>query len=376
MAGRRIREDHKRFHDIVRDKVKHKLKDHIKNGQKITRRGKDFVVVNIPVVDLPRFKHGDPYQDGIGSGPGEAGDKVKDGPATDQTEPGQAGEDSGEHTMGVGVSLDEYIDVLGDELRLPKLEPKSNSELVSPKVKYDRIAKVGNQSLVHKKRTLKNMIKRSIACDVYNPDDISNLYPVPEDFEYKSWSTKDKPDVNAAIFFMQDISASMGPDKRDLVRELCWYLECWIKRHYKQTDIKYLVHDVEAQEVDSEKFYKYTSGGGTKISSVFELAQDVIESSYPVDEWNIYCFYLSDGENWGDDNDKCVNIIKELQKNCNVIGVAEVKAISDWAEFALRIEEALDERELDENTVITGTINSHSDILKVLKEFLNIGAIS
>lgn len=376
MAGRRIREDHKRFHDIVRDKVKHKLKDHIKNGQKITRRGKDFVVVNVPVVDLPRFKHGDPYQDGIGSGPGDAGDKVKDGPPQPGDEPGQAGEDPGEHTMGVGVSLDEYIDVLGEELRLPKLEPKSNSELVSPKVKYDRIAKVGNQSLVHKKRTLKNMIKRSIACETYNPDDISNLYPVPDDFEYKSWSTKDKPDVNAAIFFMQDISASMGPDKRDLVRELCWYLECWIKRHYAQTDIKYLVHDVEAQEVDSEKFYKYTSGGGTKISSVFELAQDVVDSSYPVDEWNIYCFYLSDGENWGDDNTKCVNIMKELQHKCNVIGIAEVKAMSDWAEFALRVEEAIDQRELDENTVITGTINTHRDILRVLKEFLNIGALT
>jgi len=87
MAGRRIREDHKRYHDIVRDKVKSKLKDHIKSGKKLTRRGKDFVVVDIPVIDLPKFRFGDPYQDGVGVGPGDKGDKVKDGPAPG-SEPG------------------------------------------------------------------------------------------------------------------------------------------------------------------------------------------------------------------------------------------------------------------------------------------------
>ena len=373
MAGRRIREDHKRYHDIVRDKVKHKLKDHIKSGKKIARRGKDYVVVDIPVVDLPRFKHGDPYGDGLGTGPGAKGDKVKDGPE-DASEPGSPGENSGEHTMGVGVSLDDYIDALGEELSLPNLQAKSNSELITPKLKYDKIARVGNPSLVHKKRTLKNMIKRSIACNNYNPDDISNLYPVPDDFEYKSWSQKDKPDVNAVIFFMQDISASMGPDKRDLVRELCWYLECWIKKFYAQTDIKYLVHDVEAFEVDSEKFYNYTSGGGTKISSVFQLTSDIIDNSYPLDEWNIYCFYLSDGENWRDDNKVCVDIMTRMQHVCNLIGVTEVKAIRDWAEFVLNIEDAIDSGKLNDDTVVTGTVNTHRDILKVLKDFLKVGA--
>lgn len=373
MPGRRIREDHKRYHDIIRDKVKHKLKDHIKRGKKITRRGKDYVVVDIPVVDLPRFKHGDPYGDGVGVGPGKPGDKVKDGPANGDL-PGGAGDEQGEHEMGVGVPLDTYIDILGEELQLPKLKPKANSEIVNPKLKYDKIARVGNQSLVHKKRTLKNAIKRNISCGTYNPDDISNVYPVPDDFEYKSWSVKDKPDVNAVVFFMQDISASMGEDKRELVKELCWYLECWIRRYYKQTEIKYLVHDVEAFEVDSEKFYRYTAGGGTKISSVFRLANDMIINSYPVDEWNVYCFYLSDGENWGDDNEVCINIMKKMQHLCNVIGVTEVKAMRDWAEFVLKVEEAIDSGRLHRGIVTTGTVNAHKDILSVLKEFLMVGA--
>ena len=375
MSGRRIREDHKRYHDIIRDKVKHKLRDHIKNGKKVARRGKDYVVVDIPVIDLPKFRHGDPYEEGIGAGEGELGDKVKDGPPP--SDPGQGdepGDGAGEHTVEVGVPLDTYIDILGEQLTLPKLEPKASSEIVTPKIKYDKIAKVGNPSLIHKKRTLKNVIKRSIASDEYDPDDISNLYPVPEDREYRSWSTKETPDVNAVIFFMQDISYSMDRSKRELVRELCWYLECWIKKFYEQTDIKYLVHDVEASEVDSEKFYNYTSGGGTKISSVFSLADDIIDSSYPVDEWNIYCFYLSDGENWGDDNQKCINYLKKMQQECNVIGITEVKAGGQWAEFVLKVDQAIEDNVLDSNTVVTGTVNKHADILNVLKNFLLVGA--
>ena len=369
MSGRRIREDHKRYHDIIRDKVKHKLSDHIKTGRKIERRGKDFVVVDIPVVDLPKFKHGDPYNEGIGTGPGEKGDKVKDGPA----QPGDGdgpGDNKGEHTMGVGVPLDAYIDILGDQLSLPKLEPKPNTDIVSPKVKYDKIAKVGNNSLLHKKRTLKNAIKRSISTGEFRDDNLSNIYPIPEDREYKSWSEKDKPDVSAVIFFMQDISASMGPDKRELIKELCWYLECWIRRFYKDTEIKYMVHDVEAYEVDSEKFYNYTSGGGTKISSVFDLTHSTIENGYPVDEWNIYCFYLSDGENWGSDNDICINYLKKMQDLCNVIGITEVKAQRDWAEFVLTVDDAIDNRILDRNTIVTGSINKHEDILATLKSYL------
>lgn len=374
MPGRRIREDHKRYHDIIRDKVKSKLKDHIKNGKKIVKRGKDYVVVDIPVIDLPRFKYGDNQKDGVGVGPGEKGDKVKDGPTDPDGVGDGPGDQAGEHTMGVGVPLEHYIDILGEELSLPKLDTKCKGEIVNPKLKYDKISKVGNPSLVHKKRTLKNVIRRSIASSEYIPDDISNLYPVPGDFEYKSWSEKDHPDVNAVIFFMQDISASMGQDKRDLVRELCWYLECWIKRFYKHTEIKYLVHDVEAFEVDSEKFYTYTSGGGTKISSVFDLAERTIESGFPVDEWNVYCFYLSDGENWGDDNKLCINYLERLQKICNIIGITEVKGMADWAEFVISVDEAIDEDKLDNETVITGSVNEHRDILNVLKEFLKIGA--
>ena len=373
MPGRRIREDHRKYRDIIRDKVNSRLRDYIKTGKKIKRRGKDLVVVDIPVIELPRFRYGNPKQEGVGSGPGEIGDAVGDGPPQDGDE-SQAGENPGEHTMGVGVSVEDYIDILGDELKLPKLKPKQNSEVVKPKIKYNKISKVGNNSLLHKKRTLKNAMKRLISSEEFNPDSADNLYPINEDKEYKSWDEVDDPDINAVIMFMADISASMDDAKRDLIREMCGYLESWIKKFYKTPELKYIVHDVEAEEVDQEKFYKYTAGGGTKISSAFSLVNDIIDRQYPLDEWNIYCFYLSDGENWAHDNDVCMDYIELLQTKCNIVGISEVKGMKGWAEFLLAVEYELERGPLDPGTVITASIDQHEDILKALQTFLDAAA--
>ena len=37
----------------------------------------------------------------------------------------------------------------------------------------------------------------------------------------------------------------------------------------------------------------------------------IIQRDFPPDEWNIYCFQFSDGDNWGEDSDTCLEILKE-----------------------------------------------------------------
>jgi uncharacterized protein len=370
MSGRRVREDHGEYRDLIKDKVKSRVKDHIKTGKKVKRHGKDLVVVDIPVIDLPSFRHGRPKTGGIGNGPAEIGDEVGDGPP----QPGEgegAGDQEAEHTMGVGVNVSDYIDVLGEELELPHLVPKLRGDITNPKVKYNGLSRVGNNCLLHKKKTLKNAMKRVISTGNFNPDDISNVYPVQQDKVYKTWNVIDSPDINAVVFFLQDISWSMDGEKRELVRELCWYLEQWIRKFYKQVDLKHIVHDVIAQEVDQEKFYSFEAGGGTKISSAFELTSNIIDSSYPSEDWNMYVFYFSDGENWGEDTSKCVSILEQLQLKCNLIGIGEVKGNKQWSDFALKIEEQINDNVLDQGVVTTCSIDSHDDILISIKEFLS-----
>jgi hypothetical protein len=373
MPSRRVREDHKEYRDIVKGNVDEKLKKHIKGGQRVTRRGKDFVVVRVPHVELPSFRYGKPANgEGVGNGPVDVGDDVGDGPPQDGggNEPGEGGNGDGEHEIDVGISMDAYFDMIGDELKLPNLQPKENGDLVKEKIKWNRIAKVGNNSLLHKRRTLKNAFKRIISTGEFDPMDVSNVYPIKEDKEFRSWSSVEVPDTNAAIFFVADISASMDGEKRSLIRELCWYLENWIERFYQDTQKKYIVHDHVAQEVDQEKFYKYRSGGGTQISSAFELVNDVIEKAFPLNEWNIYVFYLSDGENFGDDNELCVDHLKKMQKYANLIGITEVKAVRSWATFLPHIKKRIEDGTLNSDTISTASMENQSDVLRTLQSLL------
>lgn len=375
MPSRRVREDHKEYRDIVKGNVSDKLKNHIKSGQRLTRRGKDFVVVKVPHVELPSFRYGQPSDgSGIGNGKTEVGDEVGEGPPQGQGQggqPGEGGEGEGDgHEIDVGISMDAYFDMIGEELKLPNLLPKENGEMVKEKIKWNRIAKVGNNSLLHKRKTLKNAFKRLISSDEYDPSDLSNFYPIKDDKEFRSWSSVENPDTNAVIFFVSDISASMDEQKREIVRELCWYLDNWVQRFYKETQVKYIVHDNHAQEVDQEKFYKYKSGGGTQISSAFHLVDDIVEKAYPLDEWNIYVFYLSDGENFGSDNEVCVEYLKKMQKYSNLIGITEVKAIRSWATFLPHIESKLSNGELNSKKIVTSSLDDRSDVLKSLKKLL------
>ena len=48
------------------------------------------------------------------------------------------------------------------------------------------------------------------------------------------------------------------------------------------------------------------------ISSAYKLCSKMIEDEYPVDEWNIYPFHFSDGDNWSvDDTVTCVELLRD-----------------------------------------------------------------
>ena len=51
----RIRNDHARFKDIVRGKIKQNLKDYVKKGELIGKQGKDTITIPVPRIDLTDF---------------------------------------------------------------------------------------------------------------------------------------------------------------------------------------------------------------------------------------------------------------------------------------------------------------------------------
>src|SRR4249919_131312 len=103
----KIDQDHSRFRNIVRGKIRQNLRKYISQGELIGRKGRDLVSVPIPQIDIPRFRFSDKQQGGGGQGQGEGGDGGggDEGDGEKGEGRGKAGQDPGEHALEVDVTL-------------------------------------------------------------------------------------------------------------------------------------------------------------------------------------------------------------------------------------------------------------------------------
>src|SRR5207247_10957337 len=178
----------------------------------------------------------------------------------------------------------------------------------------------GREQLRHCKRTSKRALRRQIASHIYDPDR-PIVVPIREDKQYRSWKEVQQPQSVAVILYMMDVSGSMTDEQKEIVRIEAFWIDTWIKAHYKGVETAYIIHDAAAHEVDEYTFYHTRESGGTKISSAYELAEKLIRTKYPPDQWNIYAFHFSDGDNWGDDIPHCIELLTEkLLPKLNLFG--------------------------------------------------------
>lgn len=336
MCPRRIEEDHKDFIDVYGGRIRKALKKFINNGTIFrTRPNGQRVPISIPKMDIPHIVHGDNGQ-GTGRGPGKKGDVLKPG----KGQQGQGGGDGQQDGIIISLDLEEVLKFMQDDLALPDLKPKPNETFEDEQLKYTSISRNGPESLRHNKRTILQAMKRCAASGDWNKlhfvtgqtDPMRLITPINSDRRYRQYKIIKKPSSNAVIFFARDGSASMDQYKCDIVSDMCWWIDIWIRRFYKRVERCYIWHDVEAAEVDENKFYRYRYGGGTKCSSALKLIAKQFENRFPPKKWNFYVFYFTDGENWNfggtPDNEVFVNTIKDLfpPETVNFIGITQVMA--------------------------------------------------
>lgn len=335
----------------------------------IGRQGKRLVSIPLPQIDIPRFKYGARQSGGVGQGDGEVGDPIGRGDPQDGQ--GQAGSEPGEHIVEVDVTLEELAEILGEELQLPRIEPKgSKKNIVSEKVKYSRISRVGPDSLRHFKRTYKEALRRQVSTGLYDPKN-PVIIPIRDDTRYRSWKTLPVPESNAVIIYMMDVSGSMGREQKELVRNTAFWIETWLRSQYKQIEIRYLVHDAAAKEVDKDLFYRLREGGGTRISSAYKLCNKIIDERYPPTEWNIYPFHFSDGDNWGDgDTEICVELLNtELLPKSNLFCYGQVRSLYGSGSFLHELQHHFGAH----NSLTMAEISHPNEIYDAIKTFLGKG---
>ncbi len=370
MALFNIQRDHARFRNIIKGKIKQDLKKYIANGDMIVRKGKDTVSIPMPQIDIPRFKFGD-NQGGVGQGDGEPGDEVGGGQPQEGEGGGQAGDQEGQHALEVDVSLQELAEILAEELELPLVEPKGKEILRKEKDKYTGIAPVGPNSLRHFKRSFKEAMKRQIATGDYDPDN-PMVVPMRKDFRYRSWKTTQQYEANAVIIYMMDVSGSMGDEQKDIVRTESFWIDTWLRSQYKGLETRYIIHDTVAREVDEKTFYSTRESGGTLISSAYKLCMKLIETEYPPDQWNIYPFHFSDGDNWsGEDTKSCFDILtNQLFPRINMFCYGQVESRYGSGQFLKDLQDQF--KEGHEKLAIS-KIESKEGIMRSIKEFLGKG---
>ncbi len=368
MSMKRVDRDLGRFRQIVRGKIKKDLRKYMSHGEMIGRQGKRLVSIPVPQIDLPQFRYGARQGGGVGQGNGDVGDPIGQGDA--QQGQGEAGSEPGQHTLEVDISLEELAAILGEELQLPNIQPRGKKNLISAKDKYSGIRRTGPNSLRHFKRTYREALRRQISSGEYNQAD-PIVVPIRDDMRYRSWKETMQPESNAVIIYMMDVSGSMGAEQKELVRITAFWIETWLRSQYKEIDLRYIVHDAVAKEVDQATFYHIREGGGTKISSAYKLCNRLIDERYPADEWNIYPFHFSDGDNWGGgDTRECIDLLKqELLPKSNLFCYGQVRSLYGSGRFAHDLEEYLsgDER------IVISEIAERDDIYDTIKDFLGKG---
>ncbi len=362
----KIEGDVGRFKEIVRGRVRKDLKKFMSSGELIGRKGKDLVSIPLPQIQLPRFRFGDNEEGGVGAGEGEEGQPVDgDGDRT-----GKAGNAPGKHVLEVDVTLEELAEIMGEELELPKIEPKGHKQILAKKDKYTRISAVGPDALRHFKRTYKQALRREIAAGSYDPAKPS-VVPIRHDARYRSWKEDAKPERNAVILYMMDVSGSMGAAQKEIVRIEAFWIDTWLRSQYDGLETRFIIHDAAAKEVDRDTFFHTRESGGTLISTAYKLCRKIIQEDYPTEEWNIYPFQFSDGDNWsGSDTRECMTMLEEdLLPASNVFCYGQVESEYGSGQFLGDLTKQFGE----DDRVITSKIADKDAIQASIKTFLGKG---
>jgi uncharacterized sporulation protein YeaH/YhbH (DUF444 family) len=265
------------------------------------------------------------------------------------------------------MTIEEMAEILGEELELPHIEPKSKNNVEGKVLRYTGMRRVGPEGLRYFKRTYREALKRQLASGTYNMNH-PVIIPIRDDKRYRSWKEYPKPDSNAVVIYMMDVSGSMSDRKKELVRLTAFWIDTWLQAQYKNITTRYIVHDAKAYEVDSQTFYNLRESGGTKISSAYELCNQLIQKEFDPDSWNLYAFHFSDGENYdGEDDRRCITLLNEgLLPVLNLFCYGQVRSYQG-RQFIDTLKSIEDEK------LTSAKINDDEDIYSAIKVFLGKG---
>lgn len=136
-------------------------------------------------------------------------------------------------------------------------------------------------------------------------------------------------DRDACVIVVKDCSGSMGDTKNRMCKDVFDDFKAFVTSfHYNdRVSYKFISHTTVAEDLThlgASEFFEGRHNGGSYISSGLELVSKICDDIGYYDK-DIYILHLSDGDNWGEDNDNAVKMALELQKKCLMYIYVETK---------------------------------------------------
>lgn len=315
--------DQERHREKVLEAIRENLADLVAEESIIMSDGD--TVIKVPVRSLEeyrfRFDPGEAAHVGQGDGGSRVGDVLGRVRGAGPTEGGRAGDEPGVDYYEAEVTVDQLAELIFADLGLPNLERKTKPELTQEGYEFRDVRRHGIMSNIDRRRTLREAIKRARLAG-------RGLRPViaKEDLRFRTWEEEPRREANAVVMAMMDTSGSMGTFEKYVARSFFFWMVRFLRTRYRHVRIVFLAHDTRAREVTEQEFFSKGESGGTRCSSVYELALAILRADYPPDQYNVYAFHFSDGDNLPADNGRCLELVHALLDYPAAVGYGEIAA--------------------------------------------------
>ena len=358
-----------RFLRRVREELKRSIRERIRDGRISDADGEQAISIPARGTAEPRFEPA-----------GDSGRRVRVlpgnrhfAPGDRLPKPGQGGADrsgssgaESQDDFSFVLTREEVLDLFFEDLELPDMVKLSLREILASKPRRAGFAVTGSPTNINVARTMRNSHGRRIALkrprreeleavraaiaaiesggsgtrDPAAKDRLAALraelerlerrrrliaYVDPVDIRFNRFDAQPVPNASAVMFCLMDVSGSMGEREKDLAKRFFVLLHLFLKRRYERTEIVFIRHTHEAQEVDEETFFYSTHSGGTVVSSALEEMRRIVAQRYPGSEWNIYAAQASDGDNAVADSQRCIALLdQEIMPLCQYYAYVEI----------------------------------------------------
>jgi len=322
--------DRVRHKKKIEKAIKESIKDVIADESIIGQHGKKKIRIPVKGIKEYRFIYGNNEKNKTVGSAGKhnvkRGQKIGQKRAQKALNEG-AGNQEGEEVYEVEITLEELAEYLFADLELPELEKKKFRYISEDALRRKGYRFEGIRPRLSKKETLKRKIKRkkrAIAAKTYDPEGDERFPFHKNDLKYHYMKPHPKENTAAVVFFLMDVSGSMTTQKKYLARSYFFLLYQFLRHKYDTIEVVFISHTIHAKRVSEDEFFQRISTGGTMMSSALEVEMDIIKQEYHPNSWNIYTFYCGDGENWEDDNEKALNLLKSLKESNQMLIYTEI----------------------------------------------------